>query len=208
MTDQSIFVWSEDQTWQIVGQGADAYVPLPVPLSHGLLARWCLCSGDGRIFFLAKDGIYQQQGLTQQKISGDLDPFFSEETVHGMQAMSRDPALVALYRLTWYPHPTEPELVLLYSVAGDGAPSRRLVLKKNAQTQQYTDAFFDDSLPHIMHSVYADPQALTLTFGTDHSHIWQGEVSTSTDDAGQAHCRTGASPGQRPERATGRQDLQ
>ena len=185
MTDQSIFIWSEDQTWQILGQGDDAYVPLPVPLSHGLLARWCLCSGDGKIFFLAKDGLYQQQGLTQQKISGDLDPFFNNETVHGIQPFSRDPALLARYRLAWYPHPTEPMLVLLYAVAGDTSPSRRLVLKKNAQ-QQYTDAFFDDSLPRAMQSVYADPQALTLTCGTDHGHIWQAEMPNATTDVGQA----------------------
>jgi len=186
MTDQSIFVWSEDQTWQIIGQGENAYVPLPVPLSHGLMARWCLCSGDGKIFFLSIDGLYQQQGLTQQKISGDLDPFFNNETVHGVQPLSRDPALLARYKLTWYPHPSDPELVLLYGVDGDTAPTRRLVLKKNAQTQQYTDAFFDDSTTQVMHSVYADPQALTLTFGTNHSHIWQGEVPTETTDVGQA----------------------
>ena len=186
MTDQSIFVWSEDQTWQIIGQGENAYVPLPVPLSHGLMGRWCLCSGDGRIFFLSKDGIYQQQGLTQQKISGDLDPFFNEETVHGVLPLSRDPGLMARCQMAWYPHPTEPELVLTYGVAGDVVPSRRLVLKKNQQTQQYTDAFFDDCTAQTMQSVYADPQALTLTFGTNHSHIWQGEVPTETTDVGQA----------------------
>ena len=186
MTDQSIFVWSEDQTWQILGQGENAYVPLPVPLSHGLLARWCLCSGDGRIFFLAKDGIYQQQGLTQQKISGDLDPFFSEEIVHGILPLSRDAGALARCQMAWYPHPTEPEIVLLYAALGDTAPSRRLVLKKNPQTQQYTDAFFDDSLPKTMQSVYSDPQALTLTFGTGDSHIWQSEVATATTDVGQA----------------------
>ena len=185
MTDQSIFVWSEDQTWQIVGQGADAYVPLPVPLSHGLLGRWCLCSGDGRIFFLAKDGIYQQQGLTQQKISGDLDPFFTEETVHGIAPLSRDPALLARYQMAWYPHPSEPEVVLIYGVAGDTVPSRRLVLKRNPQTGQYTDAFFDTSA-QAMESLYSDPQALTLTCGTGHSHIWQAEVPTETTDVGTA----------------------
>jgi hypothetical protein len=184
MTDQSIFVWSEDQTWQIIGQGENAYVPLPVPLSHGLLARWCLCSGDGRIFFLAKDGIYQQQGLMQQKISGDLDPFFTEETVHGVEPLSRNPALLARCQMTWYPHPTEPELVLTYGVGADQTPTRRLVLKKNAQTQQYTDAFFDDCTAQTMQSLYADPQALTLTCGTNHSHIWQAEVPTATTDVG------------------------
>lgn len=179
--DQTIFVYSESQDWQVLGQGQDAFVPLPIPLTHGIAAQLGLASGDGQIFKLTRDGIYSQVGLTSTKLTAQIDPFFLGQTVHGQLPLNRD--FIGLCRLAWYAHPQDPEVVLLYPELGSGT-LKRLVLKKNSQTGQYTDASFDTTANAFMQSVYADPQKLTLTYGSSSGRIYQGEVETANDDDG------------------------
>jgi hypothetical protein len=192
--DQTIFIWTEASTWEVLGQGPDTFVPLPVPLSHGLAARWAMTFGDQRIFFLSQDGIYEQVGLTQQKLTRAIDPFFLGQTVHGHLPLNR--TYRGLCHLRWFPHPTGNQLVLLYPAMGSTTLNKRLVLKQNPQSGQYTDAFFDDGPgADVVTAQLYDPQALTLLFGTAAGAIYQAEAGGATSDAGAAivgRLRTGA----------------
>lgn len=179
--DQTILVWSEDATWEVLGQGPDAFVPIPIPLSRGLAARWAVTSGDGQAFFLALDGVYSQKGTTQLKLTVAIDPFFLGLTIHGQAPLNR--AAIGTCRLAWYPHPTDPHLVLLYPEVGSTTPTKQLILKRNLQSGQYTECFFD-STTYAARSVYVDPQALQMTYGSDTSRIYQAEVATAGSDAG------------------------
>ena len=191
--DQVIFIWTDRATWAVQGQGPDAFVPLPVPLSRGLAARFALTYGDTHIFFLATDGIYEQNGVNQMILTEDISPFFHGQSVHGEPPLNR--AAIDTCRLAWKPHATDPMLVLLYPEEGSMEPNRRLVLKKNRQTGRYTNCSFDRSSSLEMCSPLADLHQGLLYYGSLGGHVYEAEVETVNSDAGTAipwRVRTGA----------------
>jgi len=191
--DQVIFIWTDRATWAVQGQGPDAFVPFPVPLSRGLAARYALTYGDTHIFFLASDGIYEQNGVNQMLLTEDIAPFFHGQMVHGVAPLNR--AAIGTCRLAWKPHPTDPLLVLLYPDEGAQAPNKRLMLKKNRQTGRYTTCAFDRSSGLEMRSSLVDLQSGQLYYGSLGGHVYEAEVEQVESDAGVAipwRVRTGA----------------
>jgi hypothetical protein len=167
-----------------LGSGEDAFIPTAIPDSRGLAAPQALAFGDGQVFFLAQDGMYSQVGVQQTKITETIDPFFLGQTVNGVLPINR--TQLSVCRLAYHAHPQNPEVVLLYPESGSTTLNKRLVLKRNPQTGNFTDCFFDDTTGITMQSLYADPRALTLLMGGNNSRVYQAEVDTANTDDGTA----------------------
>jgi hypothetical protein len=198
-TDQVLLFFTNKSAYQVQGTGPDSYIPLAIPQSKGLAAQYGLTSGDGQVFFLAVDGIYSQVGVTQTLLTGDIEPFFTGITVNGVAPLSQ--GAISNCRLAFHPHPQGNLVVLLYPESGQTLPNKRLVLKKNVQSGQYTDCFFDANLSLLAQSVHSEPVSRVLSFGMTDGHIYQAEVETVSSDAGVGiplRLRTKAYDGGRP----------
>jgi len=117
--DTEILVWTTRRTVRITGAGADTYLSEPIPESHGLAAQWGLTTGDGRVFFVSYDGIYEQVGLRQTKLTGAIDRFFAGETVDSIGGLSQGSLTDS--RLVWHEAIHGPMLKMTYR---DINPSR------------------------------------------------------------------------------------
>jgi len=192
-TDTQVLVFDQVQAYQVVGSGADTLLPVPIPNSRGLVGPQALCAGDGRVFLVATgaDGLYQQVGLQQQKLTGDIDPFFAGIAIDGNPALGRTTAQLENIRLAWHNDPAGAFVVMLYS-------GGRLTVKKGVDGQ-YTTCLFDDG-PVLMGSVLTDPEDRLLLLGgadgivysaeigtlyADNSAAITCQVRTKSDDAGQ-----------------------
>ncbi len=181
-TDTDILVWTQERTYQIRQLGDDLFLPVAIPNSHGLSAKQAIAQGDGRVFFLAPDGIYEHVGLTQRRITEAITPFFAGETVSGILPLEADYA--HLCQLVWYPDPYAPMLVLLYPSEGSTTLDSELVLKRNGRNGMYTDIFFDYRETPIT-AIYAKvANPIQLVGGTSDGEVHKIEDHTVAHDAG------------------------
>ena len=183
VVDTNGFVWTTEATWAFTGRGPDTFLPVRIPGSRGLAARYALAYGDGQVFFLSQDGIYSQRGITQQKLTAHINPFFQGRTVDGSAGLST--AHMANCRMIWYPHPDSPSLILIYQEVTT-LLWKMLIMKRNTQTSQYTDAFFDFSSAFQALASYVDAETNELLALTLTSHVIKLEDETVESDDGNA----------------------
>lgn len=183
ITDTQNIVWTEAATYQIVGVGAENYLPVIIPNSRGIVGPRAMTSGDGRLFFASQDGVYEQVGLTQRKITSAIDPFFLGQTIDSNPTLATGASALATMCLQWSPDPKGPFVQVLYAASGSSSPTKRLIIKKNPQTGQYTDCFFDDSTP-LMQCLCLDVEDLDLLAGADDGHVYKLEDHGATSDDG------------------------
>lgn len=183
-TDTHLLVWTDIQTYEVRALGDDLYLPIPIPNSRGLVAKLAVAEGDGRIFFLASDGIYEHAGLTQRRITELITPFFAGETVAGVLPI--EPTAAHLCQLQWYADPYAPMLVLLYPTLGSSVLDGELVIKRSLVTGLYSDISFDTHSPALS-TVYAEEVLPTrLLAGDTTGRVVQIEALSADDDEGNA----------------------
>lgn len=178
--DTEILVWTTRRTVRITGAGADTYLSEPIPESHGLAAEWGLTTGDNRVFFISYDGIYEQVGLRQSKLTGTIDRFFAGETVSGIPGLLQ--SSIATARLVWHQATHGPMLKMTYRDIDD--QDRELVLKKDVRTGQYTICLFDEyAATGVIGAYLADPSQFALYALTTTGTVVQLEDDGETTDS-------------------------
>ena len=183
--DTTILAWTTDAAWRVLGQGSgssvDLFLPVAIPQSRGLAARFALTAGDGRIFLLARDGVYQQVGLEQTKLTGAVDPLFEGQTVNGVLPLNL--SAIGECRLQFFASPQGGMLVLLYPQTGSTTPNRALIIKKNRQSGQYTDCFIDTYGQTPLQGLYGDYEANELLAIGSNARVYRLDDDTvNTDD--------------------------
>lgn len=171
VSDTQIALWTDRRTYQVLGGGADTYLPVPIQDSKGTVGRKSVAEGDSRMFFWANDGLWQQVGLQQTKLV-DMG-----ETLQA-PAININVNALAVIEMAWHADTRGPMLVSLIPTGASLTPDKRLVVKKNVLTNQYTDVFLDDSPPLIIRSLCADLATNTLLGGAE-----DGTVSVLEDQA-------------------------
>lgn len=183
-TESERYFWTERATYQIVGIGINTFLPVEIPGSRGIVGQYAVTTGDGRIFFRASDGVYEQRGLQQIKLTGAIDPFFHGTEVDGEDPESTSAAARAEVRLAYHPDPAGSMVVMLYGSGGNVMPDKSLVLKPNPETGLHTEAFFDGSLLTQLQSLMVDDEDRTLLAGGADGHVYLIEDHQATTDAG------------------------
>jgi hypothetical protein len=178
------FIFTEEGTYSVLGQSQDTFYAPRMNGSRGLAAKMGLTSGDGQIFFVATDGIYSMRGQVQVKITSAVDPIFQGQTVYEQAPIDRD--LLQNSSLTWMPHPTTPMLLFTYQEDTVLNAFRQLALKRNPQTGQYTEAFFDSRTDYQLPHTYADPTTGRLFAVGNNARIYELETDAQLTDAGTA----------------------
>lgn len=184
--DVNVLVWTDAQTYFVQGQGADTFIPVAVPGSRGIVGRFAVCAGAGRIFFVSQDGIYEQISLQQRKITGAIDPFFNGETIDGQTPINTSASALAEIRLLYHSDPYGSFLEMLYPASGSSTPNAQLVIKPNAQTGELTDCFFDTRAGLSLTSLFIDHEDRQLLAGGSDGHVYVLEDRTVSSDAGTA----------------------
>lgn len=182
-TDTDLLVWTQERTYQIRQLGDDLYLPIAIPNSHGIVSQHALTQGDGRVFFLAPDGLYEHVGLTQRRVTEMITPFFAGETVSGILPI--DPDYAHLCQLAWYPDPFCPMLSLLYPSLGSTTLDSELILKRNMNTGLYTDIFFDYRETPVTAILSKASNPTQLLGGTSDGRILRIEDHSVAHDAGE-----------------------
>jgi hypothetical protein len=187
VSDTTVLVWSDHRGYLVQGAGADTFLPVAIPNSRGIVSRYAIAEGDGRIFLVSQDGIYQQAGLSQTCLTPGIAPFFAGLPVAGQDGWNTDPEALATVRLSWQADALGPFVLMLYPSAGSTTPTREVYLGKNPLTGQYTDVSFDRRGGALMlHSLWRDPEANALYGGDLNGHIHRLEDVTTETDAGHA----------------------
>ena len=195
LTATQNIIWTEAATFQVIGVGAENFLPVVIPNSRGIVGKKAFTSGDGRLFFVSQDGLYEQIGLAQHKLSPLLDPFFAGQAVDGNPALNTAASALATIQLQFHPDVLNPMLVMLYPAVGSATPNKRLVVKRGGQTGRtqevvygpyqghYTNFFFDDS-SQIFRSLFLDVEDLDLLGGAEDGHVYKLEDhAIATDDS-------------------------
>lgn len=143
VSDTTPVIWTDVRTYVVQGYGADTFLPLAVPNSRGVVGSQAVTEGDGRLFFASQDGVYQQIGLSQERLTDDIAPFFSGATVDGQQGWNTSPSVMQGVKLQWVADPLGPFLLMLYAEAGDTTVNKELYIGRNVVTGRYTDISFD-----------------------------------------------------------------
>lgn len=178
-SDTAVLVWTTRQTYQIVGSGEETFLPVPIPNSRGIVGRYALDDGDGRVFFLAHDGLYEQVGL-QQRLVVDMGETLTSSFIN----INTDAAALATVRLQWHADTHSPYVCLLIPTGSNTTPDSRLVVKKNSVTGQYTDAILDTSAAITGTALLADDASNTLLMGSSAGRIYALEQhSLDSDDS-------------------------
>jgi hypothetical protein len=167
------FVWTDTWTYNVVGIGAETYLPVRIDGSRGIVGQNAWTSGEGSIFFVSQDGIYAQNGQQQQKITGAIDPFFQGLTVAGQLGWHTNPAVMALVQLEFLHEPTGPTLTMLYADSSSTSLNQILVIKPNIQSGTLTECFFDYSTLTTAQCVYLDTYNKQLLAGGADGHIYR-----------------------------------
>ena len=176
-TDTQIIIWTNRRTYQVLGSGADTYLPVPIPNSRPIVGRKAMTEGDGRIFFFAPDGLWQQVGLAQAKLV-DMGETLQSPEIN----MVNTPGALAAIELAWHADTRSPMLMATVSIVGRGL--QRLVVKKNAVTQQYTDVFLDTGSEGIVSLYEAAETNRLLGGGSDGGVYLLEDHERDTDDSG------------------------
>jgi len=187
VTDTAVLVWTDEQTYTIQGLGADTYLPLPLPNSRGIVGAHAVTEGDGSIFFVSQDGIYQQHGTRQTRITDAIAPFFKGLTVAGQAGWSMDHEVQALIHLAWHPDPLAPFLLMTYANVGSSTPDAELYLGRNPATGRYEHISFDTrGGGRALRALHSDVQRDILYAGSIDGYVYQVEDETVATDAGTA----------------------
>jgi len=187
VSDTTVLIWTDQRTYTLQGYGADTFLPVAVPNSRGTVSRFALAEGDGRLFFVSQDGVYQQIGMTQQRLTDTITPFFAGQTTLTIAGWDTSVSALAEVRLSWHADPFGPFLLMLYPRSGSSTADRELYIGKNPATGEYTDISFDVRGGSItLRSLYRDPEANTFIGGSGGGGIYQLEVPTLESDAGSA----------------------
>jgi hypothetical protein len=187
VTDTTILVWSDQQTYMIQGSGDDTFLPMVIPNSRGVVSRFCVAQGDGSLFFVSQDGVYEQVGLQQRRLTDAIAPFFAGLEVSGVPGWNTDPAVLRSVRLSWQADALGPFLLMLYPSRGQLLPDRELYLGRNAVTGRYTDVSFDRrGSAGTLRSLYRDPEQNWLYGGSSGGRIFHLEDASVDTDDGQA----------------------
>lgn len=182
-TDTTITVWTNEQTYSVQGVGADTYLAVPIPDSRGVIGRFAVAEGDGRSFFVASDGVYQQLAGRQEVLTAAIAPFFRGETVAGQPGWNTDVAVKTLTRLTWHADPLAPFLLMLYADSNETTPGHELYLGKNPATGRYEDISFDyRSANTTLRALSWDPNDAQLYAGSAQGEVFVVEDPTATLD--------------------------
>ncbi len=203
VTDTTVLVWSDEQTYSVQGIGADTYLAVPIPNSRGVVGSLAVTEGDGMVFFVAPDGIYAQQSLRQERITESIAPFFQGLTVDGQAGWNTTPAALAQTVLVWQSHPVAPFVLMLYAAGGESTPTHELYIGRNPATGRYEHISFDVRGGSYLQSLYADPVNQQLFGGGADGLVYLVEDETATDDNGSGFAWEILSPSQthgRPDR--------
>lgn len=185
-TDTETFVWTESQTYQVLGAGSETFLPQPIPDSREIVGQYACTAGAGRVAFVANDGIYEQRGIQQRKLTAAIDPFFNGQTIDGHPPLSRDPAARATIQLAFYPDPQGDCFVMCYPETGQSTPNRSLMLKRNLETGEFTECFFDSSALTTLRALYLDTESNILIAGGGNGSVYQIEDYDVSTDNGTA----------------------
>jgi hypothetical protein len=187
VTDTTILVWSDQQTYMIQGSGDDTFLPMVIPNSRGIVSRFCVAQGDGSLFFVSQDGIYEQVGLQQRRLTDAIAPFFAGLTVAGVAGWNTDAAVLRGVRLSWQADALGPFVLMLYPAAGQLLPTHELYLGRNLITGRYTDVSFDRRGGGVrLRCLYRDPEQNCLYGGNSAGEVLHLEDATTDTDAGNA----------------------
>lgn len=167
------YVWTDSYTYNVVGIGAETYLPVRIDGSRGIVGQHAWCAGEGALFFVSQDGIYMQEGQRQQKLTSAIDPFFQAKTVDGQLGWSTAAVAMALTRLEFLHEPTGPMLTMLYVQTDGSGLDHILVIKPNIQNGVLTECFFDFSTVTTAQSLYLDTHNKELLAGGANGHVYR-----------------------------------
>lgn len=187
VTDTAVLVWTDEQTYTIQGLGADTYLPVAIPNSRGIVGRFAVTEGDGSLFFVSQDGLYQQQGTRQTRITDVIAPFFKGLTVAAQSGWNTDHTIQALSHLSWHADPIAPFLLMTYAEAGNSTPNAELYLGRNPATGRYEHLSFDTrGGGKTLRTLHSDVQRDVLYAGGADGFIYQVEHDAVATDGGTA----------------------
>ena len=187
VSDTTVLVWTDQRTYTVQGYGADTFLPVAVPNSRGVVGRWAVAEGDGRICFVSQDGIYAQLGLRQVRLTDGIAPFFAGLTVAGQAGWNTAASALADVRLSWQSDALGPFVLMLYPEAGSSTINRELYLGRNVLTGEYTDISFDRrGGALVLTSLHRDPEANRLYGGSAAGLVYQLEDTSVETDGGNA----------------------
>ncbi len=184
VTDTTVLVWTDEQTYSLQGLGNDTYVALPIPNSRGIVGSFAATEGDGTVFFVSQDGIYAQQGLRQERLTDAIAEFFKGITVAGQAGWNTTASVLASVQLQWHSDPLSPFVLMLYPEAGSATINRELYLGRNPATGRYEHISFDTRGNTTLQCLHQDIEANLLYGGGTDGLVYQLEDDAIDTDAG------------------------
>lgn len=179
-------VWTTELSYQVIGVGQDVSLPVAIDGSRGCVGQFAVTHGDNSLFFVSQDGIYEDRGGQQRKLTSAIDPFFAGLSVDGQAGWNTANAAMALTRLAFLHEATGGALVMVYAEAGSSTLNRFLVLKPNLETRQLTECFFGTSALTTLHSLSVDSLNRELLAGGANGIVYRIEDPSVFSDAGTA----------------------
>jgi len=183
------YVWSSERMFEVQEIGIGQFLTIEIPGEKGLFKRWALTTGE-RIWFLARDGIYQTNGGDPVCITDEtLRPLFKHEgqigiSVNGFNPPSQNVAFSKKQRLSYYDG-------RLYFTYTDSAAVRRCLSYVPAaeKTGWWPDVYLDGTGVEVFYGAEGDGIHTLLAGGSNEKlYFMQG-----TSDDGVAipcHIRT------------------
>jgi len=180
------YVWSSERMFEIEQIGPNMFIPVELPGRKGLIGRWGLTAAE-RIWWIAKDGIYQSNGGDSISITDDtLQSFFVREGNVGAVTNGFNPpdlTATSKLRLSYYDG-------YLYFIYQDTAGKLRCLTY-----------IVRDAKPGWWPDVYLDTAGITTLYGEEgngvHSLLAGGNnagtaklytVGGTADDVGGIAC--------------------
>lgn len=181
--DGRVYAWSSERRFALYPSfdGPNIFTPLEIPGGKGLFSRWMLAVGP-KIWFGAKDGIYETEGAGQKSITDeDLHEFFPGEgraprsvTIGTTTVDPPDFSKVSDLRLHYYER-------ILYFDFVDTSNNRRTLLY-DTRTEGW---FIDQYTPGVIVHAGEEGRGLnSLLLGGVDGKVYQ--ASGSADDDGTA----------------------
>ncbi len=178
-------IWSTALSYNVVGVGQDTFLPVALDGTRGTVGKDSVAAGDGVIFFVSQDGIYEDVNGQQVKLTSAIDKFFQGITVDGQLGWSTVSTDLSDVRLAFLHEPTGSVLVMAYVEATTGT-RKHLTLKPNIQTGRLTEIFFDSSNVASIRSFFLDTLRRKLIIGGSDGSVYQIEDPTAYSDNGTA----------------------
>lgn len=179
VSDTTILIWTNAETYQVFGSSADTFLPVPIPNSRGIVGRNAADDGDGRIFFFAPDGLYEQIG-NQQTLVVDLGETLKNPDIN----MNTSAAALASIWVRWHADINIPYVCILVPVGAATIPTYRIVVKKNGETGRYTDVILDTTPAITITCLLTDDAGNALYGGGNTGEVYKLEDHTIFTDAG------------------------